>query len=189
MASFVWGFNTFNGTSLPECAAAPIFLQTPGATQPPYYFFAHEAAGITTVHSLGSDINNLTWTVDHAAGSQLVLSMADAAGNSGGVAPNLYTVTSSGSTSCHAQNPTSPVSITTNVTKSLQSCEILPIKVSGGTKPYTVTVTALASGAVTNFTLSSQFDTYNWVNRASPNAQLLGTLLPLYHAMTRLINL
>ncbi|KAF8496355.1 hypothetical protein JB92DRAFT_2746917 [Gautieria morchelliformis] len=146
------------------------------AAQPPYTLIAYESAGIPTRQVVGSDPNNLFWTVDHAPQSQLALSMADSAGNAGGVAEQLYTVVSSTSgTACHANNPTSPISITTNTTKAITTCEVLPLKMSGGTKPYTVTIAFLGSAVVTNFTLGAAFDTYNWVNRASPNSQIIGT--------------
>jgi hypothetical protein len=43
----------------------------------------------------------------------------------------------------------------------------------GGTPPYTITVASL-NVAMTNATLGKQFDTYYWVNRASPETTLIG---------------
>jgi len=121
----------------------------------------------------------------------LVLSMADAAGNAGGVATDIYTVAgrrhpapgslssnamaASTNTSCHSQNPTSAVSISTNTTTTLKSCDVLPMKITGGKRPYTITVATNGSSTVTNVTLGAAYDTYNWVSRAAPNSRLLGT--------------
>ncbi|KAF8519803.1 hypothetical protein BU17DRAFT_47484 [Hysterangium stoloniferum] len=121
--------------------------------QPPYTMFAYENSSITTVQTLGSDPQNLLWTVDHPAGD-----MADANGNAGGVGPKLLTVT-----------------ITTNTTDGLQTCSFLPLLIKGGTRPYTITVVPLSLPAVTNVTLDPQFDTYNWLSRITPGQTLLGT--------------
>ncbi|KAF8519801.1 hypothetical protein BU17DRAFT_65803 [Hysterangium stoloniferum] len=166
--------------NLPECAQIRIFVTAKGPVvpQPPYTMFAYEGSSITTVQTLGSDPQNLLWTVDHPAGeyhvnhaplsadvipgATLLLSMADANGNAGGVGPNLLTVTGTGNTTCHAQNPTSPVSVTTNTTRTLESCAFLPLLIKGGTRPYTITVVRLGQPVVANVTLDPQFDTYNW---------------------------
>lgn len=88
--SFVWGFNTvsrvvatllntfifafqFSASALPECARLQIYVGTTGngittASQPPYTMIAYEAGGITTTQSVGTDLQNLWWTVDHAGG-------------------------------------------------------------------------------------------------------------------------
>ncbi|KAF8496351.1 hypothetical protein JB92DRAFT_2990455, partial [Gautieria morchelliformis] len=150
-------------------------LSTPA--QPPYTLIAYESAGIPTRQVVGSDPNNLFWTVDHAPQSQLAISMTDSAGNAGGVGEQVYTVVPSTSgTACHASSPVSPISMTTNTTKAITTCEVLPLKMSGGTKPYTVTVAFLGAPVVTNFTLGAAFDTYNWVNRASPNSQIIASV-------------
>jgi hypothetical protein len=70
-----------------------------------------EAGGFSTTSLVGTDRNNLSWQVNHAAGrahhithayyilqstltgTQLLLSMADANGNPGEMATALYTVT------------------------------------------------------------------------------------------------
>ncbi|KAF8496353.1 hypothetical protein JB92DRAFT_2990520 [Gautieria morchelliformis] len=149
-------------------------MSTPA--QPPYTLFAYESGGIPTRQLVGSDPNNLFWTVDHASQSQLAISMADSAGNTGGVGQPVYTVVPSTSgTACHANSPISPISMTTNTTNAITTCEVLPLRMSGGTKPYTVTV-AFLNSVVTNFTLGAAFDTYNWVNRASPNSQIIASV-------------
>ncbi|KAF8496354.1 hypothetical protein JB92DRAFT_2834618 [Gautieria morchelliformis] len=205
--TFGWGFKTFTSLSLPECGSLELFVDSivdsTGMTTPvppPYILFAYESGGIPTRRLIGSDPNNVFWTVDHASQSQLVLSMTDLAGNLGGPIRNLsgvggqvYTVVPSTSgTACHANTPTiSPISITTNATNAITTCEVLPLKMSGGTKPYTVTIASIDYPFVTNFTLGAASDTYNWVNRAQPNSQIIASASDaqgIYAASTNLLS-
>lgn len=40
---------------------------------PPYYVVAYELDGIVTVSEIGSDAGNLSWLVNHRAGTFLVI--------------------------------------------------------------------------------------------------------------------
>jgi hypothetical protein len=62
------------------------------APTPPYYFMAYESGGFSTATFVGTDPANLTWQVKYAGGTQLMLGMADAEGNTGGIPEDLYTV-------------------------------------------------------------------------------------------------
>lgn len=79
-------------------------------------------------------------------------------------------------TTCHPANTTTSVKLTTNSTNSLESCAVLQLKMSGGTKPYTVTIASIGAPFPTNDTLDSQSDTLFWVNRAVPGQPLIGML-------------
>jgi hypothetical protein len=46
--------------------------------------------------------------------------------------------------------------------------------ISGGVKPYTVTLAALDSPIVTNVTLGLVDDFFTFINRANPDTQLAG---------------
>lgn len=104
-------------TSLPTCLSLPIIVKsfdpTTNATQgsPPYYMIAF-AVGKTPVTTLiGTDENNLSWTITdpvgelncslsfsshflniEMVGSELVLSVVDANGSAGGIPPRPFTV-------------------------------------------------------------------------------------------------
>jgi len=108
----------------------------------------------------------------------LLISMADSVGNSGGISKTVYTVVSNANTnsSCHPISPRSPVSLTTNTTSSINTCDVLPLKISGGQRPYQVTIVSSLDYIVTNVTMDGSYDTYNWVNKASPNSSLIATV-------------
>jgi len=180
--SFVWGFGGYSSSQFPECGRMHIKPGTmpsiTAAVKPPYTMIAYEAGGMATAQTLGSDPANLWWTVDHKAGAQLALSMADAAGNSGGISPVIYTVFSNSSTnsSCHSSQPESPLSLTTNMTNLLSTCDVLYLNVAGGKKPYTVTIASTVDAQVSNFTLGDAYDTYHYVSKNSPNSTLIATV-------------
>lgn len=55
---------------LEECGNAQISVSTDPNNPPvgPYYLFAYEESGTTTVANLGSNVANLSWQVDHPSG-------------------------------------------------------------------------------------------------------------------------
>ncbi|KIJ49169.1 hypothetical protein M422DRAFT_205380 [Sphaerobolus stellatus SS14] len=177
--SFVWAPDLSPAnTSLVECSKIQIFVATSASNTAvaaaPFIMFAYEVAGLTTIQNLGSDPDNLFWTVDHPASAQIVLSMVDGKGNSGGTSGQVFTVFPGNSTDCHAPNEISSISVTTNTTKTLETCQVLPLTVGGGTPPYNISVVTLGSAdGVSNITMPVGFDTTDWVNRANPGAKLL----------------
>ena len=48
---------------------------------------------------------------------------------------------------------------------------------TGGTKPYTISIAVVDSEVVTNYTLGQNDDTMTYINRANPNSQMFGELL------------
>ena len=187
-----------------------------GVGHPPYYMIAYEVNGLATASSAGSDASRLSWTVDHRAGeltcpfrcphsrpganrrlwgegSNVILSLVDSAGNSGGVASSTYSITGArlktdcnfiglscivsaidGSSSCLPSVPTAWPLINANTTKDLDTCQPLGLVMAGGVPPYTVSIVQLG-GSVRNVTLGSQDNAYTWINQAAPNSDLLGT--------------
>jgi len=129
---------------------------------------------VTTL--IGTDENNLSWTVTQPVGSQLLLSVVDANGSTGMVL-NKMNVTAGQTTQCVTAPLASPSFIVTaNVTNDLQTCQPWGLTVKGGTPPYTITLAAPNSPTVTNVTLPYGDGTFTYINRASPNGQLMGAI-------------
>ncbi|KAJ7595329.1 hypothetical protein C8J56DRAFT_775704, partial [Mycena floridula] len=160
----------------------------PGAVPvPPYYMMAFEIGGIPTTTLLGSNVSNLKWTVDHAPGTNIILSMADAKGNSGGIPENSFAVISHSSTSCiKSSTSSSTFLMDVNVTDELSTCQPWGMRVAGGNAPYTVTILSEDSPVLTNVSMDSGQDLYTYINRASPDDRILGPL-PVQYLFTILI--
>ncbi|KZT39184.1 hypothetical protein SISSUDRAFT_666637 [Sistotremastrum suecicum HHB10207 ss-3] len=179
--TFTWYFA--GSTTLPECGTIGIIVDTsplPNSTQvarPPYYMLAYEVSGIATVSNIGSDSDELSWTIKHASGTQLLLQVADSLGNTGGVGPAVYNVTVGGATNCHPSTETTPITLAIeppNLTV-LQSCGPLVLDINGGTAPYTVSLVATNSPTVKNATLLDTENRYTWINQ-SPGTNLIATV-------------
>ena len=56
----------------------------------------------------------------------------------------------------------------------LQTCAPLRLDVTGGIKPYTITIAAVAAPVVTNVSLGLDDDELIWFQRSGPNSQLIG---------------
>ncbi|KAA1470780.1 hypothetical protein DENSPDRAFT_74095 [Dentipellis sp. KUC8613] len=135
---------------------------------------AYELDGLTTVSPIDMDGDNFSWRVNHPTGSQLVLSLVDSEGNSGGVLPSVYGVSGGGSPSCLSSVPspsTRPV-LSANVTKGLSTCQSLGLTMSGGVRPYTVSIAEVGS-ATSNFTLAPEDDSFSYINHAASSTALL----------------
>lgn len=182
--NFTWAFSdTAQSISsvLPECQSLNIVLSpsTNDSTAlgtPPYYFMAFEPGGFSTSSFVGTNPKNLTWQVDHAAGTQVLLSMADANGSPSGMATALYTVTSGQGASCLPSAPSTSLVITPNVTKDLATCEPWGLIARGGNAPYNITLVAVNSPTVTNVTIPQGFDAFTFINTALPNGQIVAAI-------------
>ncbi|THH14744.1 hypothetical protein EW146_g5621 [Bondarzewia mesenterica] len=178
--AFQWSFvDSAQSTGLTECQSMDIVVRSltgnsSSVGQSPYYMVAYEADGMATVSPIGSDPSQLSWEVNHRAGTEVILSVVDSAGNSGGVASSAFTV-KDGSSSCLPAVPMSLPQVNANVTKDLNTCEPLGLFMGGGVPPYTVSI-AQMGGFVTNVTLGPQDNMYTWINQASPNSELLLTV-------------
>ncbi|KZS89155.1 hypothetical protein SISNIDRAFT_489582 [Sistotremastrum niveocremeum HHB9708] len=174
--AFTWGFNTWTNTSLPQCQPLQLFVGVDAGTvkpSPPYYLLAYEVNGSTSLSSLGSDISNMYWTAQQSQGSQLVLAMLDDAGNSGGILNGTYTI-AQGSNNCSAPaTPKTDFSVSTNASTSLDTCSAIEISIKGGTPPYTISIIEENAVAPYNTTLSTNDDTYLWVNNLFPGVTII----------------
>jgi hypothetical protein len=134
--------------------------------------FAVGGTPVTTF--IGTDENNLSWTVTEPVGSRLVLSVVDANGSAGGIPPQILTVIAGQSTQCvTAPLTTPPFTVTANVTSELTTCQPWGLTVKGGVPPYTVTLAELNEPVVTNVTMPFGLDSFTFINRANPNGQLI----------------
>ncbi|KAF8970972.1 hypothetical protein BDZ97DRAFT_1410986 [Flammula alnicola] len=181
---FQWGFaNTALSTSLPTCVSLPIIVKsfdpTTNATNgtPPYYMIAFAVGGTPVTTFIGTDENNLSWTVTQPVGSQLVLSVVDANGSAGGIPPRILNVIPGSTTQC-VNTPllTPEFKVTANVTGNLQTCQPWGFTVKGGVPPYTITLAQPNSPVVTNVTLPFGDDSFTYINRANPGGQLIGAI-------------
>ncbi|TFK71393.1 hypothetical protein BDN72DRAFT_456026 [Pluteus cervinus] len=134
--------------------------------------------GTPTTQLIGTDPNNLAWTVDQPIGEELMLTVIDGNGNPGGVPPGLFTVIAGQTTSCLSQ-PTSDLgvfNVTANVTTTLTTCQPWGIRVIGGVPPYNVTLAALNSPVITNVTIGLGDDVFTYIDRADPGTQLIAAV-------------
>ncbi|KAJ7839928.1 hypothetical protein B0H14DRAFT_1063842 [Mycena olivaceomarginata] len=181
-AKFEWGFSQTVSTSLPSCQTFPITADPLTAHGvPPFYMIAYAVGGAPITSSIGTNESNLSWTVTHPIGTQLLLGVFDSQGNTGGIDVPLYTVTKGSSTSCippppPAEDAPPPFTITANVTDTLTTCQPWGLTIHGGIPPYNVTLVALNSTVVTNQTLGADDSVLTYINRQEPNLQVLAAV-------------
>ncbi|KAJ7511908.1 hypothetical protein B0H11DRAFT_719391 [Mycena galericulata] len=174
---FDWGFTGSQSASnlLPSCQDLPMTVDAITAHGvPPFYMMAFAVVGIPSTTFIGTKESNLSWTVTHPIGTQLLLGVVDSQGNSGGIDAPLYTVTEGTTTQCIPQtaNQTS-FTITANVTDVLNTCQPWGLTIEGGTPPYHITLAAKNFPVIANFTLSLNDSAYTYINRAPPGTQML----------------
>ncbi|EJD00482.1 uncharacterized protein FOMMEDRAFT_159184 [Fomitiporia mediterranea MF3/22] len=174
--------SNMNSTDLTQCESyhisiLPLSGNSSSHGTPPYYMMAWKSNGIPTVSSIGSNRNNLSWTVNQASGSSLLLTVADSQGFSGGEAQSVYNI-SAGKSSCLPSPPSTNITLVANISTSdpLETCELLGLRVFGGQKPYIISLAAVNSPMVTNVTLGSNDDLLTWPNRADPNGQVMAAV-------------
>ncbi|KAJ8522407.1 hypothetical protein ONZ45_g994 [Pleurotus djamor] len=109
-------------------------------------------------------------------GSKLMLAVVDANGSSGGVPPRLYTVNAGQSTSCIPNRQQNSFTISANISDTAQTCDPWGMTITGGIRPYTVTLAALNSPVMTNVTMGANDDRFTYINRADPGTTLLAAV-------------
>lgn len=112
-------------------------------------------------------------------GSELILVMFDVNGNSGGVLFDTYTVagdkTAANASCITTSTPT--LTIKNNSTSKINTCDSVTFSISGGRKPYTVTVAETNSEITNNSTMGAKDNVYTWVNNLSPGNQVISEYL------------
>ncbi|KLO16881.1 hypothetical protein SCHPADRAFT_994839 [Schizopora paradoxa] len=185
-SAFQWKFNTNSvSTSLVGCSNYPILVQSRNTSNasalgtPPYYMIAFNPGGVATTSFIGSDPNNLTWTVNQSGGSSLVLSVIDSQGLFGGQPPALYTVQDNSPSSCVPKLASGAPNITIapNFTSPISTCSPMGMLISGGKAPYNLTLAALNSPVLTNVTMGPTDDVFTYINRADPGSQILAAVV------------
>ncbi|KAJ6529691.1 hypothetical protein B0H19DRAFT_1193076 [Mycena capillaripes] len=178
-AKFEWGFSQTVSTSLPSCQTLAITADPLTAHGvPPFYMIAYAVGGAPITSFIGMNESDLSWTATHPIGTQLLLGVVDSQGNSGGIDVPLYTVTQGSSTSCIPAPPSAAdaFTITANVTNELTTCQPWGLTIHGGTRPYNVTIMALNSTIVTNFTLGADDTVLTYINRQKPDSLMLAAV-------------
>ncbi|PPQ70339.1 hypothetical protein CVT24_013000, partial [Panaeolus cyanescens] len=192
-------------TSLPTCQTLPIIAKsfdvTTNATNgtPPFYMISLEVKGTPQTTFIGEDGNNLSWTVTHAPGgphslersvpfaerafylgAQLILQVVDANGSAGGIPPRIFNVVAGQTTQCVITprlNPSFTVSANVSSDGKLDNCQPWGLTIKGGVPPYNLTLVQPNSPITTNVTIPLGDDAFTYINRATPNSQLLGKCL------------
>ncbi|KAJ7851030.1 hypothetical protein B0H14DRAFT_2762350 [Mycena olivaceomarginata] len=171
---FEWWFSGDQAlsTSKPSCGSFSIGADARTADGiPPFYMTAFAVGGTPSTSFIGTNESNLTWTLTHPVGTQLVLGVVDSQGHSGGIAPTLYTVTAGATTQCipTIKSDTS-FKISANVTDVLNTCQPWGLMIEGGAPPYNVTIAPMNSANITNATLGSTDSVFTYINRVPRGA-------------------
>ncbi|KAF9039345.1 hypothetical protein BJ165DRAFT_381908 [Panaeolus papilionaceus] len=186
---FQWQFsNNALSTSLPTCLglniiAKPFDVNT-NATNgtPPFYMISLAVGGTPQTSFIGTDENNLLWTVTHAPGTRLILQVVDANGSAGGIPPRIFDVIAGQTTQCVITPKLDPpFTVTANVTgkAKLNTCQPWGLTITGGVPPYNLTLVQPNSPITTNVTIGLGDDVFTYINRANPNSQLLAAISDL----------
>ncbi|PPQ90492.1 hypothetical protein CVT25_014775 [Psilocybe cyanescens] len=184
---FQWQFaNGALASSIPSCITLGIIVKpfdpTTNATLgvPPYYMISFAVGSTPQTAFIGTDANNLSWTVTHPAGSRLILSVVDSTGSAGGIAQQIFNVVAGQSPQCVIPPSTGPAfTVTANVTTDLTTCQPWGLTVKGGVPPYVVTLVEVNSPIVTNVTMPNGLDRFTYIDRADPNSSLIAGISDL----------
>ena len=68
-----------------------------------------------------------------------------------------------------------------NVTTTLNTCDPWGITVTGGQKPYNISLAVVAAPVVTNVTMGADDDVFTFIDRADPGTMILGSFIPRLH--------
>ncbi|KAF4583908.1 hypothetical protein EYR40_002406 [Pleurotus pulmonarius] len=179
---FQWQFAAQISNDLPSCQEMRIVVKSFNADNsthgtPPYYMRSFEVGGLPMTTLIGTDENDLRWTVTHPLDKQLMLVVVDANGSSGGVPTRLFTVRAGQSITCIQSRDPPTFTVTSNITGDANTCDPWGLTIVGGVKPYNVTLAALSSPVITNVTMGGLDDRLTYINRADPNTILLAVHL------------
>lgn len=86
----------------------------------------------------------------------------------------IWRVVPAGDTSCQPPAPKNPATVTPNVTTTIHTCEPWGLRVTGGVKPYQISLAALGSQFPTNVTMGPDDEVLVYIDRALPGQRLLG---------------
>ncbi|KDR69696.1 hypothetical protein GALMADRAFT_77340, partial [Galerina marginata CBS 339.88] len=180
---------------IPTCTPLPIVVRPvdPLATKltgtPPYYMISIAVGDGPVTTPIGTDQNNLSWTVTQPVGSQVFLIVVDAKGSSVGISQLVTVIVElEAGQSTHCVSPriiTPSFILASNVTDGLNTCQPWGLTVTGGLPPYNLMLAALKSPFVTNVTMPVGLNSFTFINRTDPGTQLIELC---YTASSYLIN-
>ncbi|KAK1218439.1 hypothetical protein PQX77_018903 [Marasmius sp. AFHP31] len=179
---FQWKFsNNQLSTDLPTCASFDITIQpfTGGNSTgvPPYYMIGYSLNGTSRTTPIGSKADAVKWTVDYPVGTKLALSVVDSEGTSGGIPPNLYTVTAGQTTNCVVNDDKRDFVLSSNSTATtINTCDPWGLRIKGGNKPYNITFLQINSPIVTNATMGPNDDGYTYRMRGDPDKLMIAAV-------------
>ncbi|KAL5521126.1 hypothetical protein ACEPAG_9048 [Sanghuangporus baumii] len=136
---------------------------------PPFYMLSFELGGIERTDFLGINPQNLTWPVSHPQGTQIILYIVDGAENMSD--EGVSAVQAGNTTNCHPTQVQSNFKVSVDSSQ-VATCDDLIVSISGGTKPYTVTV---VGDTVLNYTLGANDDSFDYVNQSAPGESFIIT--------------
>ncbi|KAG1750635.1 uncharacterized protein EDB91DRAFT_1108553 [Suillus paluster] len=156
--SFSWGITNHESERVDSLTVCDdLYISLPSLLddysdvgQAPYTLLAFEAGGALTATQIHEDG---LWQVTHPAGSQLLLALVDSLGNSGGVLPTVFTVTS-GLSNCLPTSVVTPT-VTTNATH-IEPCDSWHLSISGGVPPYTIILASPGAPFLQEFTVPQE---------------------------------
>ncbi|KAG6373566.1 hypothetical protein JVT61DRAFT_6212 [Boletus reticuloceps] len=151
------GNETLGPNQLMECDSLDILLSSETSytlqSNASYYVLAFEPGGTATVSFVGYDSSALRWTIQHPAGTQLILALLDSFGTSLGVRPDIYAVIP-GPGDCLAKSETPGILLEATEPKTTPlfgrpiSCRPWETSFSGGKLPNLVDAVVLEPGGV-----------------------------------------
>ena len=175
-----------------ECASIPLFIDTDPPTTPPYTLIVYSE--VPKLYPLTVEHGTAYWTVVYPAGwcahtctsesllirrvaTTLVYNIVDSEGKSVGNPTQADVQATTGSTAClpPQSNNTNRLELWSDITRDLDMCSPLNIRIDGGQKPYTVTMVPVRVAPAFNITLGGNDDSLYWVNVLLPNTTLVVT--------------
>ncbi|KJA15468.1 hypothetical protein HYPSUDRAFT_80504 [Hypholoma sublateritium FD-334 SS-4] len=187
---WVFGNGNNNLTQLATCGSnlisiVPINGTVPPMGVPPYYMISYAVGQMPVTSFMGEDPQNLVFAVtqppgklsSRQPGSQLLLSVVDSLGNPGGSPPQLITVIEGQTTQCVTWPSSEPsFTVSANASENLDACAPWAITASGGSPPYTITLSETGEPFVINVTMPFGADRYTYINRATSGGQLIAAV-------------
>lgn len=133
-------------------------------------------------------------------GASIMLFVMDSNGSPGGVPQTVYTVTGSsyadlelqfkdwhtstdGNSGCFPPPPTVNITLSANVSGTLETCEPVEFQISGGKRPYSITVVQSNANVIHNNTLGDQSGNFTFTNQVDADAQIIGAPIS-FHALS-----
>jgi len=104
--------------------------------------------------------------------------MVDGNDNAGGIATQIFVVGDGTNNSCHDKSPSSQVKLDVINSGPLNTCGFLSMHITGGKKPYTITVAETdTTKATANVTLGANDDQFDFLDTLKPGSQFVAAAM------------